>query len=76
MDGLQMGREGTRESISRRRMSFNPVSDWVPESHKRQSVVTTYTKEEVSKGKRIGELAARDNVSCYFSSGTNKKQSR
>lgn len=57
-------------------MSFNPVSDWVPESDKRPSPVSTYTKEEVSKGKRIGELAARDIISRYFSSGTNKKQSR
>jgi len=36
-------------------MSFNPVSDWVPETTKRHSVVPVYTREEVSKGKRIGE---------------------
>lgn len=60
IDGLQMGREGTRASISHRRMSFNPVSDWVPELQKGPSVPPTYTREEVSKGKRIGELAARD----------------
>jgi hypothetical protein len=58
IDGLQMGREGTRASISHRRMSFNPVSDWVPELRKRPSVSSIYTREEVSKGKRIGELAA------------------
>jgi hypothetical protein len=56
IDGLQMGREGTRASISHRRMSFNPVSDWMPELQKRPSVSSTYTREEVSKGKRIGEL--------------------
>jgi hypothetical protein len=62
MDGMQVGREGTRESISYRRMSFSPVSDWGLESHKRPSVVSTYTREEVSKRKRIGELAARDTI--------------
>jgi hypothetical protein len=71
-----MGREGTRESISHRRMSFNPVSDWEPESHKRPSVVSTYTREEVSKGKRIGELAARDTIPFCLSASTNKMQSR
>lgn len=60
MDGLQMGREGTRESSTHRRMSFNPVSDWGPELHQKPSVVSTYTKEEVSKGKRI--CKASDNV--------------
>jgi hypothetical protein len=59
IDGMQMGRDGTRESMSRRRMSFNPVSDWIPESAKRPSVVPTYTREDVSKGKRIGELVLK-----------------
>ena len=62
MDGMQMGREGTQEPSSYRRMSFNPVSDWVPELQKRPSVVSAYTREEVSKGKRISELATRENT--------------
>jgi hypothetical protein len=64
MEGLQMGREGTQESMSHRRMSFNPVSDWIPETTKRHSIVSTYTHEEVSKGKRIGEPAASDIIAC------------
>ncbi len=55
MDGMEVGREGTRASMSHRRMSFNPVSDWTPEMNKKDSVVPTYTKEEVSKRKRIGK---------------------
>jgi hypothetical protein len=64
MDGMQMEREGTRVSISPRRMSFNPVSDWVPEPSKKPSEVATYTREEVSKGKRMGKPAARNTIPC------------
>ena len=70
MDGMQMGREGTRESMSHRRMSFNPVSDWAPEAHKRPSVVSTYAREEVSKGKRIGEFATQVKVFLHLSTCT------
>jgi hypothetical protein len=77
IDGLQMGREGTRASISHRRMSFNPVSDWVPELQKRPSVSSAFAREEVSKGKRIGELAARDmNPDFYASISTDMMQFR
>jgi hypothetical protein len=49
-------------------MSFNPVSDWIPETTKRRSVVPAYTREEVSKGKRIGEpCCLRHNRPSAFS---------
>lgn len=76
MDGMQMGREGTRQSVSHRRMSFSPVSDWGIESHKRPSIVSTYKREEVSKRKRIGELAARDTTPYSLSASTNATQFR
>ena len=67
MDGMQVVREGSRESISHRRMSFNPVSDWGPKAAKDSSAVPTYTREEVSKSKRTSELAAQDKYPFHLS---------
>ena len=67
-DGREMGSERTRSSISYRRMSFNPIGDWPPETDRKTSVVSMYTKEEVSKGKRILQVAVAV-VYCLFAAG-------
>ena len=63
-----MGSERTRSSISHRKMSFSPMGDWPPQADRKASVVSMYTKEEVSKGKRIIQVAVAV-VYCLFAAG-------
>ena len=67
-DGREMGSDRTRSSISYRRMSFNPIGDWPPQTNRKTSVVSMYTKEEVSKSKRILQVAVAV-VYCLFAAG-------
>ena len=54
--GCERAREGSNVS-SHPRMSFSPVSDWMPERQRKESAGTTGAVQEVSKAKLIGRLS-------------------
>lgn len=53
-DQLEPERRGSNAS-QHRKMSFNPISEWVPPKEDRQPSVSALDFEEVSKGKRLGK---------------------
>ena len=57
-DGFDQQRRGSSAS-THRRMSFNPVADWVPERQRKESVATVLAFKEISKGWRICEYPPR-----------------
>ncbi|KIX07727.1 uncharacterized protein Z518_02381 [Rhinocladiella mackenziei CBS 650.93] len=68
VDGFERERRGSSVS-SQRRMSFNPVSEWVPPADRKASVVTAALQfEEVSKKKRIAQVVVAI-VYCLFAAG-------
>ncbi|OAP64537.1 hypothetical protein AYL99_00509 [Fonsecaea erecta] len=68
VDGFERERRGSNVS-SHRRMSFNPVSDWMPPKDRKPSVVTIALQfEEVSKRKRIVQVVVAI-IYCLFAAG-------
>jgi hypothetical protein len=68
VDGFERERRGSNVSTPRR-MSFNPVSDWVPQKdhERRESVVTAALQfEEVSKRKRVRKLQPAHGIGARF----------
>jgi len=77
LDGSELGLGGRRDSVSHRRISFSPVSDWAPnpKMDRKMSVVSLYTHEEVSKGKRIGETESKISLDCPDANSVGKRKS-
>lgn len=71
IEGLQRDRDGHVDSsaTSYRRMSFNPVDHWAPETQKKPSnAEPSTTFNEVPKGKRILQCAVAV-LYCLLSAG-------
>lgn len=69
IEGLQRERDVDSTATSYRRMSFNPVDDWMPEMHKKTSTVEPMTTfDEVPKSKRVLQCAIAV-LYCLLSAG-------
>ncbi|KIW88046.1 uncharacterized protein Z519_11156 [Cladophialophora bantiana CBS 173.52] len=68
IDGFERERRGSGVS-SQRRMSFNPVTEWMPPKDRKPSIVSIALQfEEVSKRKRILQVAIAI-LYCLFAAG-------
>ncbi|EXJ70704.1 uncharacterized protein A1O5_05694 [Cladophialophora psammophila CBS 110553] len=68
IDGFERERRGSSVS-SQRRMSFNPVTEWMPPKDRKASIVSIALQfEEVSKRKRILQVAIAI-LYCLFAAG-------
>ncbi|OAG36586.1 hypothetical protein AYO21_09243 [Fonsecaea monophora] len=68
VDGFERERRGSHVS-SHRRMSFNPVSEWIPPTDRKPSLVSVALQfEEVSKRKRIVQVVVAI-IYCLFAAG-------
>ncbi|EXJ87515.1 hypothetical protein A1O3_04475 [Capronia epimyces CBS 606.96] len=68
VDGLERSRRGSSAS-AHRRMSFNPVAEWVPPTDRRPSIVQAALEfEEVSKQMRIVQVVIAI-IYCLFAAG-------
>lgn len=61
VEGFERQRLGSNASTEQRRMSFNPISDWIPPKDvydRRPSLLNeALMTEEVSKRKRVGKCS-------------------
>jgi hypothetical protein len=70
IEGLERERNDDATATSYRRMSFNPIDDWIPDMQKKDSskVEPIATFDEVPKGRRVLQCAIAV-LYCLLSAG-------